>query len=84
MDNDLISRSALMAAYDSVHLDPRGGAYKLILEAPAVDAVRVVRCRDCIHFNDENGPKGWCKGHIQNVDPDYYCASGKRKDGGET
>ena len=41
-DNDLISRSALIAAYDAAHNGPPGGARKLIEEAPAVDAAPVV------------------------------------------
>jgi hypothetical protein len=35
--NDLISRSALLAEYDRVHVGPPGGARKLIAEAPAVN-----------------------------------------------
>lgn len=34
--NDLISRKALIAEYDRVHIGPPGGARKLIEEAPAV------------------------------------------------
>ena len=34
--NDLISRKALLAEYDRVHVGPPGGARKLIEEAPAV------------------------------------------------
>lgn len=34
-NNDLISRSALLAEYDLVHVGPPGGARKLIEEAPA-------------------------------------------------
>lgn len=38
---DLISRDALLAAYDAAHKGPPGGARKLIAEAPAVDATPV-------------------------------------------
>lgn len=34
--NDLISRKALIAEYDRVHIRPPGGARKLIEDAPAV------------------------------------------------
>lgn len=37
--NDLISRKALLAEYDRVHVGPPGGARKLIKDAPRVDAV---------------------------------------------
>lgn len=35
--NDLISRKALLAEYDRVHIGPPGGARKLMEDAPAVD-----------------------------------------------
>ena len=37
LNNDRISRSALLAAYDAAHKGPPGGARKLIEEAPGVD-----------------------------------------------
>jgi hypothetical protein len=42
---DLISRKALIAEYDRVHIGPPGGARKLMEEAPTVDAVEVVHGR---------------------------------------
>lgn len=38
---DLISRKALIAEYDRVHIGPPGGARKLMEDAPGVDAVEV-------------------------------------------
>ena len=38
----LISREALLAEYDRVHIGPPGGARKLMEDAPTVDAVPVV------------------------------------------
>lgn len=40
--DDYISRKALLAEYDRVHVGPPGGARKLIEEAPAADVVPVV------------------------------------------
>lgn len=48
-DNDLISRQALLEAYDRAHEGAPGKARRLIEEAEAVDAVEVIRCKDCIH-----------------------------------
>lgn len=45
MNNDLISRSALIAKYDRVHVGEPGTARKLMEDAPAVDAVPVVHGR---------------------------------------
>ena len=39
---DLISRKALLAAYDAAHKGPPGGARKLIEEAPAINEPRVM------------------------------------------
>lgn len=44
MNNDLISRKALIEAYDKAHQGPPGGARKLMEEAPGVDAV-VLPCK---------------------------------------
>ena len=50
--------------------------------APTVDAVPVVRCKDCIYSYNEFGfiyctfgPYGDCK-----VPSQFYCAEGKRKE----
>lgn len=54
MESDMISRSALLAEYDRVHVGEPGGARKLMEEAPAVDAVEVVRCKDCVYWRDRH------------------------------
>lgn len=41
-EDDLISRRALIAEYDRVHVGKPGGARKLMEDAPAVDTVEVV------------------------------------------
>lgn len=61
--------------------------------APTVDAVPVVRCKDCKHYrNHPNGlcylhtePKENACGHSGNavcVEPEDFCSYGERKDGG--
>lgn len=49
-----------------------------IEQAPTVDAVPVVRCQYCQHWNEN----GWCKLIGQEFDrwPAYYCAEGIRKE----
>ena len=50
---------------------------------PAADVVPVVRCKDCTHCYETLG--GWCCAYGTCVDcivqPDFYCAFGKRKEG---
>ena len=62
------------------------GAYgyvdaKQIASAPSIDAVPVVRCKDCIYSYEQFGfihctfgPYGDCS-----VPSQFYCAEGKRK-----
>ena len=64
------------------------GAYgyvdaKQIADAATVDAVEVVRCKDCIHsYDDLCGLCCTCGPYVDCVvQPEFYCADGKRKDG---
>ena len=85
---DLISRAALYKAWDA--LDETQGANLLIDEmiretydAPAVDAVEVVRCKDCKHtIRSKVSPEKiiCCLTKMcGTVDPDYFCADGDRE-----
>lgn len=51
--------------------------------APTVDAVPVVRCRECKHlvFSDCYGECG--EGHIGIVGPDDFCSYGIREEGAD-
>lgn len=74
--DDLISRSALLAAYDKAHQGPPGGARKLIENAP--DAI--VRCKDCQYCFVEGfvNPHNVCEKHPEIINPpdDWFCADG--------
>ena len=64
------------------------GAYgyvdaKQIADAPTVDAVEVVRCKDCKHCDPENHH---CDHHMGTAaplrrKPDDFCSYGERMDG---
>lgn len=60
--------------YQYVHIDN-------IKAAPTVDAVPVVRCRECKNWANE----WWCRKYpnFRVINPDWYCASGERKGGDE-
>ena len=76
---ELINRKALLDEYDRQHKGAPGGARKLIEEAPAVDAVEVVRCKDCdnLYFKDDYY---CCSNHrgLTVIKPDTYCPYGER------
>ena len=54
-------------------------------EQPTVDAVEVVRCKDCVIRNSQigNDMYGFCGKAEDFVGDDDYCSAGKRKDGAE-
>lgn len=68
----------------------------MIKTAPTVDAVPVVRCRECKHFrhygktslfiNGKNIKAGWCQRRVSYLEEyrmtaDDFCSYGERKDG---
>ena len=88
MDNDLISRSALLGEFTKKD-DERAWAVGLgyvqlkIKEAPAVDAVEVVRCKECKHWDKEPDEReGCCFGIADGTmltEPDEFCSRGERR-----
>ena len=66
-----------------------------IFHAPTIDAVPVVRCRECIHRYTEDCPmyfhsSYWHEGYEEYVDDDtdhteddYFCQEGERKEGAD-
>ena len=61
----LINADALLAEYDRQHEGEPGKARKLIEDAPNVDAVEVVRCKECVShnickFEQFQGLNGFC------------------------
>ena len=47
----------------------------MIRKRPTIDAVSVVRCRDCKHRFEDS----WCE--YVDDDDNFYCARGERKEG---
>ena len=45
--------------------------------APTVDAVPVIRCKDCKHWAKG---LGWCNITDLDVEPNFYCAYAERKE----
>ena len=57
----------------------------IILSAPPVDAVEVVRCKDCVHMRKKFNSR-YCKvWHALNgMGDDGFCNYGERKDGDQS
>lgn len=87
LQNDLISRSALKKTFEDAELGEHSliesvlaaGVYAGIDDAPAIDAVPVVRCKDCKEYIY---PAGVCKYWNRPVPCDGYCNWGAKMDGG--
>ena len=75
--NQLIKEANADGAYGYVDA-------KQITDAPTVDAVEVVRCRDCAKDGLFTCPICFIENktlHFINHSPDFYCGEGERKDG---
>lgn len=88
--DDLISRSALLAEIKRIGGQPFSdwdtmGVLALAERIPAVDAVEVVRCKDCKHAGKHEAI--FFPGHIPCglrmqptiVKPDDFCSYGERR-----
>ena len=49
----------------------------VVWNAPTVDAVPVIRCKDCKHWAKG---LGWCNFTDLDVEPNFYCAYAERKE----
>ena len=54
---------------------------------PAADVAPVVRCKDCVHWDDDPdtygadyGPKGKCMKSFETMCADDFCSYGERKE----
>lgn len=87
IDADALDFSPLKDVFD------RARAKIIVMGAHTIDAVPVVRCKDCKHYR--NHPNGLCyaltepydnergyKGDTHCVEPDDFCSYGERKDNG--
>ena len=54
-------------------------------KSPTIDAVPVIRCKDCKHRDEEYTDQFggiWCDMHGEvEISKNYFCASGEQKDG---
>lgn len=60
---------------------------KLVESIPVVDAVPVVRCKDCRHWEEIKHGHGWCCASTPNhalTKDDDYCSHGERRTDGST
>ena len=86
----LIDANALISYIDECSQESRfrvyyGYAKSFIDDAPTVDAVEVVRCRECYHKTHDGSGRPYClqlKMYL-NKELDFFCKYGKRKEGAD-
>ena len=77
-ESDLVSRIALRnALYDADAITMQG--VKIINQFPSINAVEVVRCRDCVVPHNKYTGCPELNGLV--TPPDFYCPFGERNDG---
>ena len=81
MSGDYVSREAARnALYEADAITMKGVA--ILNKFPAADVVKVVWCSECRKGKwDPWTGAIWCEG--RNRRPDFYCADGERKNGGQ-
>ena len=86
----LIDANALISYIDECSQESRfrvyyGYAKSFIDDAPTVDAVEVVRCRECKHCDPENYHCDHPMGTVAPLrrKPEDFCSYGERKEGAE-
>ena len=75
----LIDRSALL---DKFNLECKTAQerYMALINAPTIDAVPVVRCRECIYATRPGDNIVYCDNFERDMMPDDYCSVGERKE----
>ena len=86
IDGDLLMKTVFN---DVVLVDGEVKGVGLILaetvdKAPTIDAVPVVRCRECKHHEDEEIGMVYCPNAFGGwVRENWFCADGERKEGAD-
>ena len=79
-DKHISANDLITAIRDDVNIDGRTFARvkEHIEEAKAVDAVEVVRCKDCKHCTEIGLPR--CRRTGRNMLDDDFCSRGERRE----
>lgn len=86
--DDLISRSRLQRMLDALPFNQMDfpefmraeQIVRIVRHQPAIDAVEVVRCRDCVRRKTLRNGSHVCPYSTVDLELDDFCHRGKRKD----
>lgn len=86
---DAISRRAVLDRLETLrrnyglkagYRDAMTDAIGEVHDALTIDAVPVVRCKDCKYAHSENGIWYWCSTDKRKRPSSFYCSAGRKKD----
>ncbi len=80
----IYQRHYVNSVYQFIH-DFFRAVFRRIHKAPTVDAVEVVRCKDCAKQGLFTCPMCYIEKQtlrFVNLNPEFYCGEGERKDNG--
>ena len=74
--NEWLHQTRAIPLNTSYHFELLG----CVEDCPTIDAVPVVRCKDCKHYNTIGCSKGfgWCENIDRGTSDNFYCANGKQ------
>lgn len=78
IDADTIHATITNASYDGHDDYAKMLILDFIDDAPTIDAVPVVKCKDCRWYETSRRNYPECILHCEVVEPDYFCASGEK------
>ena len=94
MEQRLIDANALMERLERKKCEPAKVRYtegyndalmrfrSMVHGSPTVDAVQVVRCKDCLWRHDDSSPT-WLPCMGRETPDDWFCADGERRNNGK-
>ena len=86
MDDKLVRLNLVLKALDHTVNEMSGYLWEELVEnmkaIPAVDAVEVVRCEKCVHFEPFRKHDGFCKISTMLNNNDFFCKYGQRREDG--
>lgn len=79
IDADALKQTFCAECNHSIKCEDCDIDYHFEYLAPTVDAVEVVRCKDCTSLYD-----GWCIDYGIHMDENEFCSSGERREDADT
>ena len=76
----LVDADELIEVAHRIRLDSRERIEQMIESAPTVDAIKVVRCKDCKYYEETDSRIGTCLLTISGAEVDGFCAWAERKE----